>query len=53
MKETLQLLLRGLKGEIGMNDLLDQIAFSLYNNFLPTAWADKAPQTEKSLGDWM
>jgi len=53
MKVTLTLLLKGLKGEIGMNDMLDAIAFSLYNNFLPKAWADKAPQTEKSLGDWM
>lgn len=53
MKVTLTLLLKGLKGEIGMNDQLDAIAFSLYNNFLPKAWADKAPQTEKSLGDWM
>merc|ERR1711990_99712 len=43
MSETLQLLLKGLKGEIGMNDQLDAIAFSLYNNFLPEAWANKAP----------
>jgi hypothetical protein len=35
MKDTLTLLLRGMKGEIGMNDQLDAIAFSLYNNFLP------------------
>jgi len=32
-----------LKGEIGMNDALDALAISLYNNFLPDAWALIAP----------
>jgi hypothetical protein len=35
IKETLELLLKGLSGEIGMNENLDLIAASLFNNFLP------------------
>lgn len=47
------MLLKGLKGEIGMSSALDELANSLYNNFLPRSWANKAPLTEKSLGNWM
>jgi dynein heavy chain len=36
-----------------MNAELDSLSSSLYNNFLPEKWAAQAPQTEKSLGDWM
>jgi len=37
------MLLKGLKGEIGMSPGLDSLAFSLFNNFLPLSWAAKAP----------
>jgi len=40
---TLKLLLQGLKGEIGMNVELDELSNSLYNNFLPSKWARRAP----------
>lgn len=36
-----------------MSQELDELAFSLYNSFLPGVWARLAPQTEKKLGAWM
>lgn len=36
-----------------MNDALDALAVSIYNNFLPEAWALKAPKTEKTLSKWL
>merc|ERR1712176_1595823 len=44
---------RAIKGEIGMSQALDELGSSLFNGFLPTAWAKLAPQTEKPLGSWM
>jgi len=53
MTRTLNDLKRALKGEIGMSAELDDLLFSLYNSFLPDAWRQLAPQTEKKLGAWM
>lgn len=53
IKKTLEMLIRGLNGEIGMNQELDNIATSLYNNQVPAKWAHFSPQSEKSLSDWM
>merc|ERR550537_1541678 len=53
MYGTLMDLKRAIKGEIGMSQALDELGSSLFNGFLPTAWAKLAPQTEKPLGSWM
>jgi len=44
---------KALKGEIGMNQALDDLGTSIFNGMLPGAWAKIAPQTEKPLGSWM
>jgi len=44
---------RALVGEIGMSESLDLLGVSLYNGYLPSMWARKAPKTEKPLGSWM
>lgn len=36
-----------------MSQDLDDLAFALYNSFLPGLWSKLAPQTEKKLGAWM
>eukprot|EP00386_Alphamonas_edax_P011408 GDKI01036156.1.p1 GENE.GDKI01036156.1~~GDKI01036156.1.p1 ORF type:complete len:555 (-),score=146.39 GDKI01036156.1:20-1435(-) len=53
MTLTLIDLKRALKGEIGMSAELDELAQSLLNGFLPSAWARLAPATMKPLGSWM
>jgi len=44
---------RALKGEIGISAELDEMGNSLFNGFLPPAWARLAPATLKPLGSWM
>jgi len=53
MSSTLNDLKRALKGEIGMNASLDDLAASLFNGLLPESWRGKSPQTEKKLGSWI
>lgn len=53
MDNTLKDLQKALRGEIGMSQKLDEISNSLFNGQLPDAWRSKAPQTLKSLGNWM
>lgn len=36
-----------------MSNQLDEIARSLYNGQLPASWRRLAPDTLKSLGNWM
>lgn len=36
-----------------MSAELDELSISLFNSFLPPAWARLAPQTQKKLGSWM
>lgn len=53
MRRTLEQLKKALAGEIGMDAVLDNVAYSLFNGQLPTAWRRLAPNTCKNLGAWM
>nr|XP_023024309.1 dynein heavy chain 10, axonemal [Leptinotarsa decemlineata] len=53
MRRTLTQLQKALSGEIGMDSVLDNVAYSLYNGQLPNAWRKLAPATCKNLGGWM
>lgn len=53
MERTLTQLRRALAGEIGMDAVLDNIAYSLFNGQLPEDWRKLAPQTCKQLGGWI
>ncbi|KAF2892470.1 hypothetical protein ILUMI_13689 [Ignelater luminosus] len=53
MRRTLQQLKKALVGEIGMDAVLDNVAYSLYNGQLPNSWRKLAPDTRKTLGGWM
>lgn len=53
MRRTLQQLQKALAGEIGMDSILDNVAYSLFNGHLPDAWRKLAPATCKNLGGWM
>ena len=50
---SLVLLKKACAGEMGMNDMLEQISDAIFNGFLPKFWAKLAPPTEKKLGSWM
>ncbi|KAH8382819.1 hypothetical protein KR009_005420 [Drosophila setifemur] len=53
MKKTLELLRKAIAGEIGMDNVLDNIANSLFNGLLPAAWSKLAPATCKQLASWL
>ncbi|KAL1513082.1 hypothetical protein ABEB36_002553 [Hypothenemus hampei] len=53
MKRTLVQLKKALVGEIGMDAILDNVAYSLFNGQLPSIWRKLAPATCKNLGGWM
>ncbi|KAF7665535.1 hypothetical protein LDENG_00140280 [Lucifuga dentata] len=53
MKHSLVELQRALAGEVGMSSELDDIARALFNGHIPTIWKKLAPDTLKSLGNWM
>lgn len=53
MRRTLVQLKKALAGEIGMDAVLDNVAYSLFNGQLPIAWRKLAPDTCKNLGGWM
>lgn len=53
MKRTLVQLQKALAGEIGMDSVLDNVAYSLFNGQLPNVWRKLAPATCKNLGGWM
>ncbi|XP_060518939.1 LOW QUALITY PROTEIN: dynein axonemal heavy chain 10 [Cylas formicarius] len=53
MKDTLIRLKKALAGEIGMDSVLDNVAYSLFNGQLPQSWRRLAPATCKSLGGWI
>lgn len=53
MRRTLQQLKKALVGEIGMDAVLDNVAYSLYNGQLPSSWRKLAPDSRKTLGGWM
>ena len=45
--------LQALAGEVGMSSELDQVARALFNGNIPDIWRKLAPDTLKSLGNWM
>ncbi|KAH8417458.1 hypothetical protein KR222_000260 [Zaprionus bogoriensis] len=53
MKKTLELLRKAIAGEIGMDNVLDNIANSLFNGLLPAVWSKLAPATCKQLASWL
>ncbi|XP_028177563.1 dynein heavy chain 10, axonemal, partial [Ostrinia furnacalis] len=53
MRSTLSLLRKALAGEIGMDAVLDNVSYSLFNGQLPQVWRSLAPATCKGLGGWM
>ncbi|TMW44402.1 hypothetical protein DOY81_010514 [Sarcophaga bullata] len=53
MKKTLELLRKAIAGEIGMDNILDNIANSLFNGLIPSDWRKLTPATCKSLGAWL
>ncbi|KAJ0174233.1 hypothetical protein K1T71_010379 [Dendrolimus kikuchii] len=53
MRTTLSLLRKALAGEIGMDAVLDNVSYSLFNGQLPQVWRALAPATCKGLGGWM
>ncbi|KAL7729890.1 hypothetical protein ACLKA6_014739 [Drosophila palustris] len=53
MKKTLELLRKAIAGEIGMDNVLDNVANSLFNGLLPVVWSKLAPATCKQLASWL
>lgn len=53
MSKSLKMLIRALAGEVGMSSELDDVARSLFNGMIPSIWRRLAPDTLKSLANWM
>uniref|UniRef100_A0A452SER6 Dynein axonemal heavy chain 10 n=1 Tax=Ursus americanus TaxID=9643 RepID=A0A452SER6_URSAM len=53
MSRSLAELQRALAGEVGMSNELDDVARSLFLGQIPSIWRKLAPDTLKSLGNWM
>ena len=53
MTKSLHTLMRALLGEVGMSAELDEVAKALYNGQIPQIWKRLAPDTLKSLANWM
>ena len=53
MRESLDDLISSLKGEIAMNAEIESVMLSLYNGLLPSSWRALAPETQKSLLNWL
>ncbi|XP_059533127.1 dynein axonemal heavy chain 10 [Myotis daubentonii] len=53
MSRSLAELQRALAGEVGMSSELDDVARSLFIGNIPHIWRKLAPDTLKSLGNWM
>ncbi|KAG5280454.1 hypothetical protein AALO_G00060150 [Alosa alosa] len=53
MSRSLAELQRALAGEVGMSGELDEVARALFNGQIPGIWRKLAPDTLKSLGNWM
>uniref|UniRef100_A0A3Q3JR07 Dynein heavy chain region D6 P-loop domain-containing protein n=1 Tax=Monopterus albus TaxID=43700 RepID=A0A3Q3JR07_MONAL len=53
MQHSLAELQRALAGEVGMSSELDEVARALFNGHIPAIWKKLAPDTLKSLGNWM
>merc|ERR1739838_491355 len=53
MAKSLIELQKALNGEVGMSNELDDVARALFNGLIPSIWRKLAPDTLKSLGNWM
>ncbi|XP_024136867.1 dynein heavy chain 10, axonemal isoform X4 [Oryzias melastigma] len=53
MQQSVAELLKALTGEVGMSKELEDLAHALCNSLVPAMWKRLAPQTLKSLDDWM
>uniref|UniRef100_A0A8C5JYE8 Dynein, axonemal, heavy chain 10 n=1 Tax=Jaculus jaculus TaxID=51337 RepID=A0A8C5JYE8_JACJA len=53
MTRSLAELQRALAGEVGMSNELDDVAKSLFLGQIPNIWRKLAPDTLKSLGNWI
>ncbi|KAM4590913.1 dynein axonemal heavy chain 10 isoform 1-T1 [Odontesthes bonariensis] len=53
MQLSLAELQRALAGEVGMSSELDEVAQALFNGHIPGIWKKLAPDTLKSLANWM
>ncbi|KAF3850823.1 hypothetical protein F7725_012595 [Dissostichus mawsoni] len=53
MQRSLFELQRALSGEVGMSSELDEVSRALFNGHIPAIWKKLAPDTLKSLGNWM
>ncbi|XP_077000503.1 dynein axonemal heavy chain 10-like [Tamandua tetradactyla] len=53
MSKSLVELQRALAGEVGMSSELDDVAKSLFLGHIPNIWRKLAPDTLKTLGNWM
>ncbi|XP_062814743.1 dynein axonemal heavy chain 10 isoform X2 [Anolis carolinensis] len=53
MTKSLAELQRALAGEVGMSNELDEVARALFNGQIPNIWRKLAPDTLKTLGNWM
>jgi dynein heavy chain, axonemal len=53
MKQSLLLLQKALVGEIGMSTELEELAQSLFVGGIPSVWRKLAPDTQKSLANWL
>nr|XP_028567040.1 dynein heavy chain 10, axonemal isoform X2 [Podarcis muralis] len=53
MTRSLAELQRALAGEVGMSNELDDVARALFNGQIPSIWRKLAPDTLKTLGNWM
>ncbi|XP_044296574.1 dynein axonemal heavy chain 10 isoform X1 [Varanus komodoensis] len=53
MTKSLAELQRALAGEVGMSNELDEVARALFNGHIPGIWRKLAPDTLKTLGNWM
>uniref|UniRef100_K7FM63 Dynein axonemal heavy chain 10 n=1 Tax=Pelodiscus sinensis TaxID=13735 RepID=K7FM63_PELSI len=53
MSRSLAELQRALAGEVGMSSELDEVARALFNGHIPSIWRKLAPDTLKTLGNWM
>ena len=53
MRLSVMTLQRALAGEVGMSAELDEVAKALFNGQIPNTWRRLAPDTLKSLGNWI
>ncbi|GLH10276.1 Dynein heavy chain, cytoplasmic [Gryllus bimaculatus] len=53
MHKTLQALQQALVGELRMDEVLEEMSWSMVQGHLPTAWQKLTPPTCKLLGSWL